>query len=299
MATGSRSYRDDGYTISRAVGDVFGRWPLWPWSAIALIGAGGAVGAAVSIWLAPSAGPPRPEFRWAACAGYGIIVASLVSVMPRAARLVALRSVLGRRPSPAVSDRHWWPLQLLAAALRQTPALRMTQQDFAGAVGRAASEARSLLSFRLWPACVAGFVVPVLGLLSAWESGSQIDLNQGEDAASVSMRLLPQVSPPMVATISAALALMIVLAVIDQFTKGLLQSWAEAVTIADAGSDIVKAAAGVGRPTEVPAPLPGGSAVQLPVNVEEAVDPALPGKPDARITAEGLERLSDLFSSRG
>lgn len=299
MATGSRSYRDDGYTISRAVGDVFGRWALWPWSVIALIGLGGAVGAAVSIWLAPSQGPPRPEFRWAACAGYGIIVASLVSVLPRAARLVALRSLLGRRPSPAMSDRHWWPLQLLAAALRQTPALRMTQQDFAGAVDRAASEARSLLSFRLWPACVAGFVVPVLGLLSAWESGSQIELKPGEDAASVSMQLLPQVSPPMVATISAALALMIVLAIIDQFTKGLLQSWAEAVTIGDAGSDIVKAVASEGRPAECPAPPAGGSTVRIPLNVAEQVDAAPAGKPDARITAEGLERLGDLFSSRG
>jgi hypothetical protein len=299
MATDSRSYRDDGYTISRAVGDVFGRWPFWPWSVIALIGLGGAVGAAASIWFAPSEGPPRPELRWGACTAYGIVLAALVSVLPRIAKLFALRWALGHRPPRDMRDGHWWPLQLLAAALRQTPPLRMTQQDFSGAVSRAASEARSLLSHRLWPACVAGFVVPVLGLLSAWESGAQMQVKPGDDSAAVYVQVLPQISPPMVATIAAGLSLMIVLAVIDQFTKGLLQHWADTVVLADAGSEFVKSLIGEGRAPEGPGTTTDGGTPPRPVSTGGRVDTPPDGKPDSRITAEGLERLGDLFSSRG
>ena len=104
-------------------------------------------------------------------------------------------------------------------------------------MGQAAGETRSLLTYRLWPACVACFVAPVLGLLSAWASGAQVELKAGQDATALYMQVLPQVSPPMVATISASLLLMIILAVLDQLTKELLQTWASVVTLTDAWSE--------------------------------------------------------------
>jgi hypothetical protein len=295
MTSDSRSYRDEGYTVPRAVGDVFGRWPAWPWSVCVLICLGGAAGAMTSLLLTPSEGVPRPEFRWAACTGYGILLAALVTVMPRAARLVSLRSALGHRPPTETQDRPWWPLRLLAAALRQTPTLRLTQQDFFGAVGQAMGEARSLLTYRLWPACVACFVAPVLGLLSAWESGAQVELKPGEDAASLYMRVLPQVSPPMVATISAALMLMIVLAILDQCTKGLLHKWASAVTLTDASLEFVKGLIGEGRMGDGLGIIPGGGMAPPLPGAGGATSTPPDQRPQTKITAEGLERLGDLF----
>lgn len=288
MASASRSYRDEGYTIPRAVDDVFGRWPAWPWSVLVFIVLGGVAGTAASTLLAGPDAVPNPALRWAACTGYGALLAAFVTTLPRAVKLLSLRSAVGRRPAADNGDPPWWPLRLLAAALRQTPTLRLTQQDFTGAVGQAAGEARSLLTYRLWPVCVAGFVAPVFGLLSAWESGSQVELKPGEDAASIYMRVLPQVSPPMVAAISAALVLMIVLAMLDQFTKGLLQKWATTVTLADANSDFVQRTIGEGRTAELqglrhqetnPEPPPIGE----PTPIKDSERP--------KILADDLERF--------
>lgn len=286
MASASRSYRDEGYTVPRAINDVFGRWPAWPWSVLVLIVLGGVAGATASTLLAGPDAVPSPALRWAACTGYGALLAAFVTTLPRAVKLLSLRSAVGRRPAADNVDPPWWPLRLLAAALRQTPTLRLTQQDFSGAVGQAAGEARSLLTYRLWPACVAGFVAPVFGLLSAWESGSQVELKPGEDAASIYMRVLPQVSPPMVAAISAALVLMIVLAMLDQFTKGLLQKWATTVTLADANSDFVQRTIGEGRTAEL----------QGLRHQETAVEPPPTGEPTSshgrpKILADDLEKF--------
>jgi hypothetical protein len=296
MSSNKRSYRDEGYTVSKAVGDVFGRWPLWPWTVITAIVLGGVAGAIASAWLARGESPPRSDLRWAACAGYGIVLAALVTTLPRAWKLISLRSTLGHRPPTDASDRPWWPLRLLAAALRHTPTLRLTQQDFSGAVQQAVSDARALLTYRLWPACMASFVAPVLGLLSAWESGVQVEVKPGEGEAAVYMQVLPQISPPMVATISAALVLMVVLAILDQFTKGLLQQWASTVTLADAGSDFVKGLIGEGRMPDVPGAIPIGGISPPPVGggAQHSTPPT--PKPDAKIMAEELERLRDLFS---
>lgn len=296
MTSASGSFRDEGYTVPKAVNDVFGRWPAWPWSAIVAITLGGVSGATASTLLIPADTMPSSAFRWAACAGYGILLAALATVLPRAGRLLALGSALSRRPAEEASDRPWWPLPLLAAALRQTPTLRLTHQDFAAAVTQTVGEARSLLTYRLWPACVAGFVAPVLGLLSAWESGSQVELKPGEDSAAVYMRVLPQVSPPMLATISASLVLMIVLVVLDQLTKGLLQKWAAAVTLTDANSEFVQTLIGSGRTDESLRTIQDGKAISHPTSSPGEPAPPPQPKPVAKVTAEGLERLGDLFS---
>ncbi len=287
MAKRSRSHRDEGYTVPKAVDDVFGRWPAWPWSVVAVIVLGGVAGAAASTLLTAPDAVPNPALRWAACTGYGALLAAFVTTLPRAVKLLSLRSAVGRRPAADNADQPWWPLRLLAAALRQTPTLRLTQQDFSGAVGQAAGEARSLLTYRLWPACVAGFVAPVLGLLSAWESGSQVELQPGEDAASVYMRVLPQVSPPMVAEISAALLLMIVLAMLDQFTKGLLQKWASAVTLTDADSAFVQQLTGEGRTAE-PHRVPRGGGPQESSIEPDGPPPPIPTLEKPRISPDDL-----------
>jgi len=290
MSSASRSYRDEGYTVPKAVDDVFGRWPAWPWSVLAMIVLGGVIGIAVSIGLKPVSGTPSPALRWAACAGYGTVLAALATVLPRAVKLLSLRSQLGHRPANDAPERTWWPLRLLAAALRRTPTLRLTQQDFSGAVGQAVGEARSLLTYRLWPACVAGFVAPVLGLLSAWEGGSQVELQPGEDAAAVYMMVLPQVSPPMIATIAAALVLMIALTILDQLTKGLLQRWATTVMLVDADCGFIQRLIGEGRTAELQGSQPDSNLQPpLPTTDGQSVPMPVPNKPKLR--AEDLERF--------
>ena len=224
----------EGYTLQRGVDDVFMRMPLWPWSAIGLIVLGGIGGARLSGWLRLVAPLPESALHWAACAGYGIVAAAVLLTIPRFIHLVSLRGALGRRPANDGGDTPWWPLRLLAAALHLAPAGARTQQDFIVAVGRAGSYARSLLAYRLWPACVAAFIAPVLGLLSAWETGWQIVSKAGVNSPDVLMQFTAQVSPPMVITISAGLALMVVLAVIDQMTKSILLRWGSTMCLADA-----------------------------------------------------------------
>lgn len=297
MVRGSRA-RPEGYTLDRAINDVFGRLPLSPWSAVAMIVAGGLAGAAVSSALMPSDRLPHPALRWAACAGYGVVAAALLTVLPRAARLLSLRSSLAQRPTDDGDNRPWWPLRLLAAALRGTPALRRTQQDFDAAIAQAGPQARSILAHRLWPACVAAFVAPVLGLLSAWEAGKQVEVVAGQDAASILMQFVPQVSPPMVATIAAALALMVILAVLDQATKGLLQRWATTVKLTDGDAAVVTRLIEDQGAQPTPPPQTGTQTGPRPsVDPSPTSAPALP--PAAEVKPEDLEKLMEAFSSRG
>lgn len=226
-------YAEAGYTLDRAVDDVFLRMPLWPWSALALIILGGIGGAGTSEKLRQLYPAYDPALRTAACAGYGVVAVALLLVMPRALRLVWLNVSLVRRPANDGGDRPWWPLRLLAAAVHLSPAGPVVHEQFMAAVGRAISFARSMLAYRLWPSCLAAFVAPVLGLLSAWEAGKQVMLGEGGNASDVFMRLVLQVSPPMVGTISVALGLMVVLAVIDQATKNLLLRWGTTMRLAD------------------------------------------------------------------
>jgi len=294
MSRGTQS-RSEGYTLGRAVNEIFGRPPGWPWSIVAWIAAGGVVGAIVAGLLAPAAGPPHPALRWAACAGYGVVVASLIVVLPRAVRLATLRVSLAKRPADDSGERAWWPLQLLTAALRGTSTLRLTRQDFDAAVNRAWPTARSILVQRFWPAWVAAFVVPVLGLLSAWEAGKQIEVVTGQSASEVLRQFVPQVSPPMVATIAAALVLMVVLAVVDQLTAGLLQHWSRAVQFSDHGSEVV-----AGGQDPLP-PTPAGPSVPE-VGIRGPDRETRRGETPSGTegpTVADLEKMAEDFSNRG
>lgn len=299
----SESGRASGYTLRQAVDDVFGIWPLSPWSQVVTIAIGGVAGAVASAWLRPATGMPAAEFRWAACAGYGVIIAALVTQMPRLVQLCRLwRSRLRRPASDERSATPWWPLRLLAAALRGLPLQRTVQSEFALAVDRTSKQARELLTQRMWPACVAAFTAPVLGLLSAWESGSQVVREATPDAGTgdVYMQFLMQVSPPMIATISAGLGLMVFLAVLDQCTKGLLQRWAVDVTLTDKDDSFITTIFGDdggGGPASPGLPIEGSSATPVSPAIGA---PALTPPPQARpqIDPDDLERLKELFPSR-
>jgi hypothetical protein len=294
MARGSHT-RYQGYTLHRAIDEVFGVVPLWPWSSISAIMCGGLIGAAVATALQARGAAPPPALRWAACAGYGILIAALLTVLPRAFRLFVLRGSLAQRPPDDGGDRPWWPLRLLAAALRGTPATRRTHQDFTAAVDRAGPEARSILAHRFWPAVLAAVMAPVLGLLSAWEAGKQVEAIPGETAGDVLMRFVPQVCPPMVATISASLVLMACLAMLDQWTKGLLQRWVATIRLTDGETKTVqdlldhhvprKAPQGEGEPTQAK-------------DVHRAVDAGQPSDTPP-LSVDDLERLGAAFSNRG
>ena len=295
MARGSRA-RNQGYTLHRAIDDVFGVVPLWPWSAISAITCGGLIGALVATALQARSSSPNPALRWAACVGYGIVIAALLTVLPRAFRLFVLRRSLERRPADDGGDRPWWPLRLLAAALRGTPATRRTQQEFTAAVDRAGPEARSILSHRFWPAVLAAFIAPVFGLLSAWEAGKQVEAIPGESAGDVLMRFVPQVSPPMVATIAVSLVLMACLAMLDQWTKGLLQRWVATMRLADGETKTVQDLLDhhVAR-----LPSKSDSASTTTAKMPEPDSDGMPPGEPPSISVDDLERLGAAFSNRG
>jgi len=258
----------EGRSILGAVDAIFGRWPAWPWSVLALITGGGVAGAAC-LPILRGRGLTGPYAVGAAeAAGYGIVAAAVGSLLPRVVRLLVLRRGLARPRDGITAD--WWPLSLLATALERTPRLRRTEQEFEAAVAAAGGQARSILAYRLWPACVTCFTAPVLGLVTAWQTGARVLRLQGE-AADLYPAFVAQVSPPMVGTISASLALMIAVVIVDQSTKGLLQRWSGIVEPGDAEHESVVArlgqedvdasgaappAAAGGRGTEEPAPPP-------------------------------------------
>jgi hypothetical protein len=233
MVFESKRERAGVASLRGAVDEVFGRWPAWPWSVLGLIVAGGVVGVAAASVLRDASETGQPALGRAACAGYGLVAAAMVSLLPRFGKLAMLwKGVLSR---PAAVDESWWPLKLLATALVATPSLRRTQQEFRSAVEAAGGQARSILADRLWPAWVVAFIAPVLGLITAWQNGArvQLRLQQGEEAATVFPAFIAEVSPPMVATIAASLALMVAIVVIDQWTKGLMRRWCGIVEAAD------------------------------------------------------------------
>ena len=289
----SSEARPDGYTLYRAIDDVFGKIPLWPWSALGVILVGGLLGSGAHSLLPSQQAGPNAALGWLACLAYGLLAAAVLSVVPRSIRLIRLWSSLSQRPMEISEDRPWWPLQLLAAALRGTPELRRTEQDFHAAVQRAGPEAYSILAHRLWPACVAAFVAPVLGLLSAWQAGKQIEIVAGQASGEVLMAFLPRVAPPMVATITLSLVLLVVLFLLDNGTRGLLQRWANTVRFSDGECDPVKQLIGDQLPP-VPPPqftgLRGGTSTPLGDGR---------GPPEEGPTADSLEDLGKAFSHRG
>jgi hypothetical protein len=269
MTAAARSGRDDATSIGKAVDGVFGRWPAWPWSVLALVVAGGIAGwfAAPALRAADVARPAA--LGTFACAGYGMLLAAFLSLLPRVGKLMALHGGATRRPGTV--DEAWWPLRLLPAALAVTPTLRRTPAEFTAAVDAAADRARAMLAHRLWPVWVAAFVAPVLGLITAWQNGAMVQTrfrHDDDSAATVIPAIISQVSPPMVATIAASLALMVVVVAIDQWTKGLLQRWRGVVDVADGehpavvdrlGLEEVVGRSGTAQVTEVksaPPPLP-------------------------------------------
>lgn len=227
-------------SIREATEVIFGRWPAWPWSVLGLIVACGVAAAAAAPALRAAEVANPAALGTAACAGYGIVAAALASLLPRAWRLLSLRRDVVRRPNDV--DATWWPLELLAVALRSKPELQRTQEHFPAAVGAAVDQMRTILADRLWPAWVTAFVAPVLGLMTAWHNGAQVQsrLQDGDAPAAVFPAFVAQVSPPMVSTIAAALALIVAVVAIDQWTKGLLLRWGGIVEAADVDHPAVR-----------------------------------------------------------
>lgn len=287
------SGRDGSTSIASAIDGVFGRWPAWPWSVLVLVVAGGVAGAMVAPALR-SAVVTRPAALGAfACAGYGIVVAAFLSLLPRVGKLLALQGGASRRPGTV--DDTWWPLRLLPAALAATPSLRRTPAEFAGAVDAFADRARATLAHRLWPAWAVAFVAPVLGLITAWQNGAMVQsrFRQDDDsAATVIPAIISQVSPPMVATIVASLALMVAVVAIDQWTKGLLQRWRAIVDAADGEHPAVAAKLGL---EEVVSRSGPDSQVGFPA------PPPLPQPQEQKLTTHplGHARLGELWNQGG
>jgi len=229
----SENKRAGATSLRGVVDEIFGRWPAWPWSVLGLIVAGGVVGLVAGSSLGGTAEEGRAAFGKAACAGYGLVAAAMLSLLPRVGKLAMLSQGAARRP--AAIDDSWWPLKLLAPTLVATPSLRRTPQEFKSAVAAAGGQIRSILADRLWPAWVVAFMAPVLGLITAWQNGArvQLRLQQGEEVATVFPAFIAQVSPPMVATIAASMALMVAVVVIDQWTKALLRRWSGIVEPTD------------------------------------------------------------------
>jgi hypothetical protein len=253
--------RDRSASLHGAIDAVFGRWPAWPWSVLALIVAGGFLGAFVVPALrAATAASPAALGRYAG-AGYGIVLVAFGVLFTRAARLLLLQSRIARRPGQF--NEGWWPLRLLPAALASTPTLRLTNGEFAAAVDAMSEKARTVLAHRLWPIWAVAFTAPVLGLITAWQNGGtvQMRVRQDDTPATLLPAIISQVSPPMVATIAASLVLMVAVVMIDQWTKSLLHRWRLVVEQADSQHPAVVSQLGhedpaVATKPQAPPPLP-------------------------------------------
>jgi hypothetical protein len=254
MMRATAAGRDGATSIRAATDEIFGRWPAWPWSVLILIAGGGIVGAASAPALRAAGVASSATLGTFACAGYGLVAAAFLSLLPRIGRLLLLQQGVARRPETI--DEAWWPLRLLPAALASTPTLRRTHEEFSSAVAAAAGQVRGILAHRLWPAWAVAFVAPVLGLMTAWQNGATVQVRFQPDAGpgAVLPALISQVSPPMVATIAASLALMVVAVAIDQWTKGLLQRWLGIVEAADGGHPAVAAKLSLGPVADAPRP---------------------------------------------
>ncbi len=290
-----------GLAPDAAISKVAG--PNRAWLAAAFILACG-LGAAGMAMLRPSAWEP---LRPLACGGYGLAIGGLLSVLPRLVSLFALGSALNRRPATEDPSRPWWPLQLVASALRDTPSLRRTADDFRTAVQGFAPQARALLGQRLWPACVAAFAAPVLGLVSAWVSWSvhlpeAVRLAQERGVESDQTTVVPVVdwsvvAWPMIITIGLSLAVMLAVVLADQLARRLFQRWAQAVRPLDADSQYVQERLAAVAEDQLAAlgerPVAQRPVEPRPVPVSQPAPP--PEKPQPQVSAEQLQGLGDLF----
>jgi len=284
-----------------AIVTVVGPNRAW-WSAAWIVACG--VGAAGLAILRP---PTWEALRPWACAGYGVAIGGLISIVPRFVSLFALGSTLNRRPATEDPARPWWPLRLVVSALRDTPSLRRTADDFRTAVQGFGAQARGLLGQRLWPACVAAFVAPALGLVSAWLSWKvhlpeAVRLAKEAGLKSDRSEVVPVVdwsvvAWPMVITIVLSLGLILAVVLADQVARRLFQRWAESVRPLDADSQFVQerlAALADGHPAAA-----GERAIQnrpaehRPRPVDSPDPP--PAKPQPQVSAEQLQGLGDLF----
>lgn len=264
------SGRTGATTFRGATDEIFGRWPAWPWSVIALIVGGSIVGAAAAGPLRAAGVASPAALGTFACAGYGLVAAAFLALLPRVGRLVMLQPGASRRP--AAVGEGWWPMRLLPAALATTPTLRRTPEEFTAAVASTAREVRNILADRLWPVWAAAFVAPVLGLLTAWQNGETVQLRLQSDAGSdtVLPALISEVSPPMVTTIAASLALMLAVVVVDQWTKSLLRRWSGVVEPADGDHAAVAGKLALDRVSD-----------RIRLDREANVAPPLPPEPPA------------------
>lgn len=291
----SRRHSPDDNVLMSAIGDVFGAgYPLLAGIVIVVAGVIGwlagvrsdGVDAAAREWLRP----------WA-CAGYGVAAGALMTLVPRLLKIVNLNATLSRRPtieSGAAADPPWWPLPLIAAALRHTPLLRMTAQDFTTATASLVTEVRGVLAQRLWPACAAAFTAPVLGLVSAWSTwGRYVNFvdRQVLDAAAVPFGV---VAWPMILTIFAGLVVMLAVVVVDQMSRGLLRRWSTNVRLEDAGAPAVQSALNVPVAESPVAPVVTAAPAQYPTPA-----PTPPPRQETAaappLTAGDLRGLEDMF----
>jgi len=291
----------EGLTPEAAISEVTG--PNRAWLAAAFIVAC-CLGAAGLAMLKPSAWEP---LRPLACAGYGLAVGGILSVLPRFVSLFALGSALNRRPATEDPARPWWPLQLVASALRDTPSLRRTADDFRTAVQGFVPQARGLLGQRLWPACVAAFAAPVLGLVSAWVSWKvhlpeAVRLAQEQGLQADQTEVVPvvdwsMVAWPMIITIALSLVLMLAVVLADQLARRLFQRWTESVRPLDADSQYVQerlAALAEGQLAVLgERPISGRPVEPRPGPVPPP--PPAAEKPQPQVSAEQLQGLGDLF----
>jgi hypothetical protein len=283
-----------------AIGDVFGSWrPAVSWG---LIIACGVAGWCAAPWFVGSGEAAREWLRPWACAGYGIAAGGLLTLLPRAWKLMQLNATLSRRPSPEILADEvggWWPIRLVAAALRYTPLLRMTAQDFAVATAGLVGEVRGLLAHRSWPACAAAFTAPVFGLVSAWltwgRSINAVDIDrQAVDAMAAPFGV---VAWPMIFTILAGLMVMLAVVVIDQMTCGLMQRWSTNVRFEDAAAPGVQAR--LANLAEPISPRPEAEVVRVdPVQTPQP-EPRPEPRPEQALvqppTVSDLKKLEDLF----
>jgi hypothetical protein len=282
--------------LAAAIGDVFGAGrPAISWAVIVVVGLVGWWAGARPDGVQPVA---QEWLRPWACAGYGVAAGALMTLLPRALKVLTLNTTLSRRPTGDLASHadSSWPLRLVTAALRHTPLLRMTAQDFTTSLVSLVEEVRGLLSQRLWPACAAAFTAPVLGLVSAWltwgRTISFID-RQTIDAAAVPFGV---VAWPMILTILAGLTVMLAVVVVDQMTRALLQRWSTSMRLEDAAAPAVQAGlaalAAAAPPVAQVVPVPSaGDAALLPPSPQPRPEPAAAPP----LTAVDLRGLEDMF----
>ena len=287
-------------TPEAAVASVVGPNRVWL-SAVLILGCGLAGAACAGVISSSWEG-----LRAWACAGYGVAIGGLLSLLPRFLSLGVAGAALRRHPAGDDPSGAGWPLRLVASALRDTPSLRRTADDFRAAVNAFVPLARGLLSQRLWPACVAAFTAPVLGLVSAWVSWKfllpeavRLAKAQGREAKLATV--VPAVSWeavawPMIITIGLSLLLMVAIVLADQLTRQLLQRWAATIGPLDADLPFVEA--------RLAAIAVGSSALrgqrerrdsQAVGARPEPVQPPPPEKPQPQVSAEELQGLGEMF----